>query len=339
MKRLNGLDYIKALMSVFVVAWHSGGGGFTVIGDRENYQTHSYSVADFFSFQILLLAVPLFMLTSNFLFLSKSPNKAAIKVVLRRYFILLVFWVVLSHLFFGGYEELLGIFPKDWTQVVAFIFTGGYTLYYFIVSLIVTQLIGYLFMRAGTTLIITSLLISCAIIFFIPLVAIKFSFPKISLHWNPLNFLPYPFIAILLARYFETINKYRKRMAFIFLVLIIMLVVFEWAFYRNAILGFPAYSRLSLVMESALIMAFALAPSVPDNRIVRFMSEHSLGLYSLHQLVKTPLFPIILPVLFKIGRDAFVSELLVRWVAIIIVVLISYVFSVALKFVLREGLI
>ncbi|MBI5944971.1 MAG: acyltransferase family protein [Chloroflexi bacterium] len=339
MKRLNGLDYIKALMSVFVVAWHSGGGGFTVIGDKENFQTHLFSAADLFSFQILLLAVPLFMLTSNFLFLSRNPDMTALKIVLHRYFMLLVFWVVLSHLFFGGYEELLGIFPKKWQQVVPFIFTGGYTLYYFMVSLIITQLIGYRFVRAGTPLVVAFLLISCALIFIIPLIAVYFSIPKISLHWNPLNFLPYPFIAILIARHNDWVSRNRMKIAALLIFLTISFIVIEWAFYRNAISGYPAYTRLSLVTQSAIVMTFALNPKIMANRVVRFMSDHSFGLYTLHRFVKTPLFPVILPVLFKIDGGIPAPDLLARWIAIFIVILISYVFSLALRFVLRDGLI
>ena len=54
--RLEGFDYLRAIMSVFVVVWHMKGAGQSLIFS-DQYHKHVFTISDFVNFHILLLAV------------------------------------------------------------------------------------------------------------------------------------------------------------------------------------------------------------------------------------------------------------------------------------------
>ena len=79
-------------MSVFVVIWHMGGGGYSLIFSRLDCAKHTFVFSDFLNFHILLLAVPVYIFISIYLFSIGRPSFAILRKRVTRLGLLLTFW-------------------------------------------------------------------------------------------------------------------------------------------------------------------------------------------------------------------------------------------------------
>ena len=82
--RFHGIEYLRAVMSVFVVLWHMGGVGHSFMFSKARFFAHEFSVSDLVNFHVLLLAVPVFVLISNFLLAYRDPGPDYIRKRLGR---------------------------------------------------------------------------------------------------------------------------------------------------------------------------------------------------------------------------------------------------------------
>ena len=73
----HGIDYLRAFMSLAVIAWHMRLFGISPLFDVNGYATHRIQFSDLINFNLLLLAVPVFFLISIFLQIEKSMKKSA----------------------------------------------------------------------------------------------------------------------------------------------------------------------------------------------------------------------------------------------------------------------
>ena len=89
--RIQGIDYLRAIVSVFVVIWHMGGGGCSLIFSKEAYLGHVLTLSDFVNFHLLLLAVPTFIFISIYLYASKPICTTSLTKQLSRILVLLSF--------------------------------------------------------------------------------------------------------------------------------------------------------------------------------------------------------------------------------------------------------
>jgi hypothetical protein len=194
--RFEGIDYLRAILSISVVLWHMRTAGRSLIFSAEKYPLHKYTLSDFVNFQVLLLAVPTFILISNFLYAYGKVGKTALTRRLKRLFILLAFWPIAYTIFRHSYLGLPNLIPDSFGSLLIKIFTAGNTAYYFFVSLILSLLVTHLIARLSTPLQITGFLSSLLILALLPVATIYLGIYQLSAFWNPLNFLPYPFAAV-----------------------------------------------------------------------------------------------------------------------------------------------
>ena len=108
-----------------------------------------------------------------------------------------------------------------------------------------------------------------------------------------MNFMPYPFAAVVMARNEERLFSGDSRLFIVaaFLTAAIFAGLYEWRFDVNEIFfdiqafAMPAYARLSVVFLSVSLFAAVMTKRIRTNRTIEFMSGQSLALYCLHPVI------------------------------------------------------
>jgi hypothetical protein len=325
-------------MSILVVAWHIHLFGVSLIFSEAEYLIHEFCLSDFINFHILLLAVPVFIFMSLFLFSRKAQSLSTLFSKLKKLLILCVFWVLAIKIWESGSGGLRSLTPTSINSFLSLILTGGGTIYYFFVSLILCLFFTYFILKLSVQKQIIGLLISLICLFVFPQISIAKGFYELSAYWNPLNFLPYCFGAVLLANNIELIVKYFKILS-ISLILFIIFSYLEWSYCVNSIFfpgqgyAIPAYTRVSLFFGALSFMIIALRFKKSTPPIINFMSRYSLPLFILH--------PFIIPLSKKIAYPFFyVNSFLFSISSFIITISLSYILAFFLKkMILKKSLI
>ncbi|MEI6111259.1 MAG: acyltransferase family protein [Cyanobium sp. ELA712] len=227
---IEGIDYLRSVMSVFVVIWHMGGGGHSLIFSRQDYTKHAFVFSDFLNFHVLLLAVPVFIFISIYLFSIKQPSLATLRKRVARLALLLTFWPLILIFYNAGYRGLASLPWAPPVNAVYTIFQAGQTIYYFFPSLIVCLCVAYIFIRLNRKLQVILMLASLALLVVLPILTKISNFYVASAYWNPFNFVPLSFAAVLVAQ--NTSFMLRRRIMVIALSLLFSLFfsILEWRY-------------------------------------------------------------------------------------------------------------
>lgn len=335
--RIQGIDYLRAIMSVFVVIWHMGGGGSSLIFSEDHFLEHTFTFSDLVNFQILTLAVPTFIFVSIFLYAFKSTSESSLFKQLKRLLILVTFWPVAFIIFNYSYMGLKFLVPHSVGQFVMTVLTAANSIYYFFVSLIICTLLTHLVARLGRRIQITGFVVTTLLLGCLPTITKATGFYELSAHWNPLNFIPLSFAAVLVAQNMEHFQSGRKKLIAIALALFVLLSLFEWRydigdiFFPGQGSAIPSYTRASLIFGVLALAGFALSPSIRTPLVIKFMASYSLSLYCLHVFLKGPVHEYLL----KATQNFFV----VNYVSILLVILSSYGMAMILRIYLRQEVI
>lgn len=315
-----------------------GGGGHSLIFSKLDYAKHAFAFSDFLNFHILLLAVPVFIFISIYLFSIKQPNLTALGQRVTRLALLLTFWPLLLIFYNTGYR---GLSSLPWAPLVNGAYTilqAGQTIYYFFPSLIVCLCAAYIFHRLNRKLQIILMLASLALLVVLPIFTKISNYYVASAYWNPFNFIPLTFAAVLVAQ--NTSFMLRRRILVIALSLLFSLFfsILEWRYATGHIFflgqghAIPAYTRPSLLFEVMAVFATAMDPRIKASGVIRFMSKNSLALYCLH--------PFFLSPVSRVMSVFFVKKTEALYASIALVVVGCYLLAVPLRrWYLRELLI
>jgi hypothetical protein len=186
--------------------------------------------------------------------------------------------------------------PDAW---VPFIVTAGGSEYYFFFSLFLLTLVAWLVRRVSTPILWFLTIVSMAAIGGMPaLVAAHPAWWLLTAWQCPLNFVPCTLIAVLMARYWKSgvVKGDRNRARLIPLCLVLLAcfiaaacIEWRWLPNENQFLGdnqvLPGYTRVSVAIGGALAVAVGLLITSPAPRIIRVLSDLSLGIYCLHAFV------------------------------------------------------
>jgi peptidoglycan/LPS O-acetylase OafA/YrhL len=335
---IEGIDYLRAIMSVLVVVWHMGGAGRSLIFSSEKYLEHVFTLSDLINFHVLLQAVPTFIFISSFLYVARGATTARLKKHLKRLLILLTFWAVAFNIFRDGYAGLLHSFPHSPGAFALAVLTAGHTLYYFFFSLLACQVLAHLITRLDRRMQILGLALSTAMLACLPALTKISGCFVLGAYWNPLNFIPYPFAAVLIAQNRGYIRAKKNMLISISLVVFVMLSIIEWRYSIGAIFfpgqgyAFPTYTRASLLFSVVALGIVALESRIKSIGIIRYMAKYSLALYCLHPFLMDPVKA------FVVGRFSGNSAM-ATYAAIIIVVALSYIIAPVLRIYLKEEVI
>jgi hypothetical protein len=330
-ERYIGIDYLKGFFSVCVVLIHIGYISQSLIFDTSRYLEHILTVSDLVNFYLLLLAVPVFFLISSFLFFQKPQDTSVLLSSLKRIGKIAVFWIVLHTILEYRGREIIDWLPKSFEELVVFIVSGGHTIYYFFVSLIGLTIITHFSKRLPVIHVLALFIISTLLVAMLPIVSMATNHFILSVHWNPLNFIPYPFAAILVFHIAKLDSAKIKPIYIILIaVLIVLLIIADWTIYVNRgffqvnLFAIPAYSRPSLVLIAMVVVLLGIKIQPKQNAVILFMSNNSLALYCLHLFFKTPANRLS-------GGNLFMY--------LFLVVVFSYVAGIILKQFIRQELI
>ena len=108
-----GIDFLRAFMSVCVVAWHMVLFGTSSIWDKEHYSTHFFTISDLINFHVLVLAVPTFILVSCYLRAIKNSELQDLQKQMSKLVLLAVFWTAVSGFWANGARGLLTFVPRS----------------------------------------------------------------------------------------------------------------------------------------------------------------------------------------------------------------------------------
>lgn len=287
---LPGIDWLRSIFSVAIVTWHLGSAGMSLLGDQARYQEHVFTLSDLINFHFLLLGVPIFFLVSCYLYAMKDRTARDLRKRIIRLGFLTLVWGIAFRVWFLGSEAFRPSIPESFPAFFWFVLSGGQTLYYFLVSLIFVTLITHIVQRWPTLHIAILFSVACFSLPFLAAAAIANDNYFLSAYYNPLNFLPYPFAAILILRIQPLIRQHRAWTIWMAALLIIgvLFSFVEWKYHVHEVFiraqpyAFPPYTRGSNIFFSIFFFSLALTWKIRRNRIICFMSEHSLPLYCLH---------------------------------------------------------
>ncbi|MBY4898849.1 acyltransferase [Cupriavidus sp. AU9028] len=300
--RINGLDYGRALFSLFVVLWHTHAPGSPDVWKSATVH-YRPSGLDLLNFSVLLVAVPFFVLTSCYLYALKGGGSGTLTKRLRRLAVLGLFWPVAYIIFASGYGGIDTIWEAlSKTPFKSVIYAFG-TVFYFFFALGAALVLTALLLRTRGVVTWIVFLLLCAGIPVMQWLTAEHAVEWATAYWNPVNFFPYAGAAILLVRHRPERSSQSLACATALLLLSVACICLEWWTQPipNPVPGesliVPPYTRLSLVGTSAAALILLLCLKRPAGPVVRFMARNSLALYCVHPFLVLWLLP-------KIGSPA-----------------------------------
>jgi surface polysaccharide O-acyltransferase-like enzyme len=336
--RILGIDYLRAVFSVCVVAVHLGYVFPSAIFDPESYSTHTFTSSDLVNFYLLCLAVPVFVLVSTYLYALRPTDTAGLGRRVGRIVRLLVFWSVAYQIFFFTGYGVPKVVPRDAEGLGLYLLTGGDTVYYFFVCLALVTVATHAAQRLPGRTVWALFVISTAAVGVLPLAHRSTGWLVLGLHANPLNFLPLAFAGVGLARLTRAgDDRALTRIGLTALGLGAACAVLDWTayvdpcFFRVNQFALPAYTRPSLVFLSVAVVVWAVRARPTGNAVVRFMARHSLAVYVLH--------PFFVPVRYKMVDALHLTGAVEVLAPLAVVLGLSYVGSMVLKMFLRSDVL
>lgn len=294
-KRINGIVYLKAVLPLFVIAWHVqflGKSGIMEISDR-----YIPDWKDIIYVNVINLAVPVFYIISLYLYAYKrKQNESNWRYLLKRigqlltifflcrivYFIVGIgdLWVTqrgkarnIYHLLFGGGDTLL-YYLLDLCYLLVFL-----ELFCMMIEKFKLKRMKYIFIGGGVS---KFLVVFC---YFLPW-AIRLETQR---YFSPIGFFPYTFIALFLCESHK--NDFTKAIPRLLVIGASILVV-EWIFIPDATylsngysVALPIYARLSQALMATAIFIACLGVKRIPGKVITFMSAASLYVYCIHQLI------------------------------------------------------
>ncbi|MBF0553067.1 MAG: acyltransferase family protein [Nitrospirae bacterium] len=334
--RYIGIDYLRAFFSICVVVWHENGFTQPDINNYMEFSRHAFSVSDFMNYHVLLAAVPSFFLISSFLYIAKNRTTAYLKQRVYNLCLLTLFWAVLLTVYAYNYNGLYELVPKSPGEAAVIFLTAGSTPYYFFISLCFVTILTHFANKLSTRANIVLLLISLFILTFSPFIAIKAKSWYLTVFWNPMNFLSYPFAAIVIYRFHNQLHELKKRYQWgIFILLIViaaLAAISEWRYYLDPIflcgqkIALPVYTRPSVLISSAAFLLTPLLIGFPSNPIISFMSKYSMALYCLHAFS--------FRILYNPAHFPSLSKSI--WIVIMLSIGLSYLMAIALRVFIKD---
>lgn len=335
---MEGIDYLRGIMSIFIVVGHMHGGGTSLIFSLEEFTMHRFTLSDFINFHLLLLAVPTFFLIAGYLFALKKRNLSYLWSYILKIVLLLLVWgsLLLTYL-----HVLLGYsipWPSSSAAALVWFFSAGHTQYWFFVSLPLVMLVTALAMRLRGDRLLFLCTLSVGYLIAVPYI-VKFSQDHywLSAYWNPLNFISYPLCAVAIERYIDWVSERRLAVVSLLCSIAVLLSVVEWtyavdvSFFLTQGSAMPFYTRGSLPFAVTGIFILMLHPAVSAGPLIQFFSRHSLSLYCLHPFLSIPVQGSIVQLLGP--------GIATPYVAIVIVLILCYIISVVYHAALKTLLL
>jgi peptidoglycan/LPS O-acetylase OafA/YrhL len=335
--RIEGFEYLRAVMSLFVVAWHMKIAGATLTHSRADYIGQALTVSEFVNFHLLLLAVPTFIFVSAYLYALTDVDGASLRKRIRRIGILLTFWPCAWIVYQSGIRGLRETIPHSIISLVVTLLQAGDTIYYFFVSLLACLLAVHAAARCSFRVQMLGFAVATLLLSVLPQIGSFSGVAELSAYWNPLNFIPLSLGAVLVAQNREWIHRHKTIILAVLAVATSVFAKLEWSYaigdtyFPDGGVAIPPYTRASLVFAVLAVGIIALEAKLKANGLVRFMAKYSLALYCLHLFVMEPMKRLV----SKVSQD----HMIVTSVSFVLVIVASYAVAMFLRIYLKEEVI
>lgn len=279
-EKFAGFDWLRVFYTLCVLLMHTNAAqafsaGFVGI-----------SCYDWIQYNLLCLAVPGFLLISNFLTLEKCKSSSDFISKIKASLGLYAFWVAAWILVTKSTPEL------SLQGVIVFFMRGGGWAYYFFFAYFFTNLLCWGICNWSNKKLVVFLTTALFLVFTSFLVLRSYndrSGETIVTYWWPISFIGIPFVASLFVRY-KNILLNDQRIWFIWMVTSLLLyaffAVFEWRFanlgtFDSSRSFLPEYLRVSLLFGTSLLLLFSLRIK-NTSKLIHFLSKNSLGIFCFH---------------------------------------------------------
>ncbi len=324
-----GFDYLRAVMSIFVVAWHMQVLGVSLMFSEDRYLEHTFSLTDLVYFHILLLAVPTFILMSTFLYALRGADAGRLRKQSKRILILLTFWPVALILYNNGYAGVAHLLPDSPSMLAVTLLRAGNTIYWFFVSLLISLLVTHWIAKLGNRLQWIGFGLAVCLVVLLPQLTKTMGYYGLSAFWNPLNFVPLAFAAVLLANHVDSVRSNPAPLMVGSIVLCVAFALLEWnfmvddAFFPGQGYAIPAYTRASSLFAVIGLIVLALDERVQTPPVIGTMAKYALALYCIHPFLITPVRGLVALLM--------ANSIYQTSVSIVLVVALSYAFASLLR--------
>jgi len=297
-KYFYGFDYLRIISCFFIVGWHLKLFGWdNILINPESHATIP-TFADVIYANLFLMAVPLFLLISIFLFIHNRKNKP--DYFKKRIFYLIIvylFWTVIYSIIYQNGLKTVNILNP------AYIMSGAGSVGYFLFSLIVLVVLTELLIDIRKYLSENQFVVLNIFLFCFSLFLLIFRIPLSNMTgylgiyflslWSPINFLPYPFIAFIIMNFFEKdkLVKIPWKLFAILTFIIIVISATEWYVLPDKVhylidgMSITPYARLSIVVSSILVFLLFLGITNESPRIIKKFSELTMGIFLIHSII------------------------------------------------------
>ncbi len=338
----SGLVWARAVMCLVIVGWHVQVLGKTSALEPQSFAEHNIGPVDLIYFNCFHLAVPVFFLISLFLFCRKGwADQSYFRPRMLRLAKLYFFWLLIAIIILKTVPGINYQLPDTWMELLIFIPAGGNTLFYFLFSLMLCTCLCRMFRGRSLITVLVLLAVSLLVVGSFPfLCSGGFLNCMPVAYWSPLNFIPYVFVSLAIARMegagLKSWSRYVRFWIFVGCVLLFATMsALEWNYLKAEPemdfdgLILPAYARLSVVFGAIAVFLVFLRIDWSVPALICLISRNSLGIYCVHGFIMIALMPF-----FTSGQGG-----IVNFVYFALVVAGSIALTEVLKRVLPSGLI
>ena len=283
-----GIEWLRVMFIAFVVSMHLN---LAQEFAQASGNAHSLTAYNILLSQVFCMAVPGFLLIAVFLQAIKNPDWSKVRAHLVDTFFLYAFWV-------GGWIVWTHGRPEHGViGLIKFFLKGGGWAFYFFVILLIVHTVYAIIRKIPNKGLWFGLFLASALVMgaFLTMALKSHAWTRIETYWWPVGFLPIPFMALLLARYWPALSVNRmlhRRVLLTSIVLAVAAGIIEWICAADATDAaklplrpfLPEYLRMSpmLIAFSAILAALKF-PSAPQ--WIRFIARNSLGIFCLHVFI------------------------------------------------------
>jgi surface polysaccharide O-acyltransferase-like enzyme len=305
-QRNSRLDFLKTIAISLVLFWHLQPIKILETKKHNVFSEILRSAVNFFNYQITLVAVPVFLLISLYLFYQKAETSslAYLNKRFRRLTEIFLFWFVCQFAFFYGVSIFIKgslDFQSLWHDIPRLLMCGGPPLpivggsvFYFVFVLLILVLMCYLFIifrKKEKIVFITSIAVVAISISYFEVLNLKGFGLR---YWRLENFVIYvPFSYFL----FKCSNEKLRRLIPLVWVCFIIFSIQD-IFLRHQGYSLGAYSRVSIVFGStAIFSSFLQYNNLRIQKFVSFLAKYSLGIFATHKYLQL----IVILIFIKFG--------------------------------------
>jgi hypothetical protein len=270
------IDIIKAISIVLVLLWHIQPIPGGLLPQNSLLSDLGREIIRLFYFRITLLAVPIFILVSLYLFIKKMAIDGSYwKTRLWKLMQIYIFWVGIQFILYlitGGPLPLpLNTIIPGGGPPLPYV---GASVLYFLFILILCTIWSTLFLKIPERfrLILSIIVIGLSCLHFVFAPRYGIGLDTVAME----NYYIYIPIAYYLQNYKEKLSKYRVYLITAF---------FITAFYEEYLWSTPlsAYGRLSTVFGVLSLVSIFISGKFTAYRSVEFLARYSLGIFALHR--------------------------------------------------------